>query len=98
MALFIGGLFTATKKTKILSISTIIGAFLTIGLNFLLIPVVGVYGASIAALVGYFITFVILLEIISDALKMAIVCCEERFFLKEHRFFYKFIEKKLFYS
>lgn len=57
MALFLGGIYTAVKDTKVLSLTTIISAIInTIG-NFLLIPFIGAYGAAIATVAGYFVSY-----------------------------------------
>lgn len=55
MSLFIGSIFTAVKDTKTLSISTIIGAFVNIVCNFILIYLWGAYGAAVATLLGYLV-------------------------------------------
>lgn len=57
MSLFIGSIFTAVKDTKILSVSTIIGALINTILNFVFIYRWGAYGAAIATLIGYAVTF-----------------------------------------
>ena len=54
-ALFIGSIFTASKKTKGLFISSSIGAIVNIVLNFLLIPYLNGVGAAIATSIGYFV-------------------------------------------
>ena len=59
LGLFIGCLFTATKKTKEISITTIIGAFLNTLLNFILIPLIGGIGAALATMIGYFFVWVL---------------------------------------
>ncbi|HKJ41464.1 MAG TPA: oligosaccharide flippase family protein [Sunxiuqinia sp.] len=48
------------KKTGILSVLTIIISALNIGLNFLLIPTLGIYGASIATLFSQLILFILI--------------------------------------
>lgn len=53
MALFIGSIFTAVKDTKILSISTIIGAVVNTVCNFIFIYFWGAYGAAMATMFGY---------------------------------------------
>ena len=55
MSLFIGGIFTAVKDTKSISISTIIGALLNILLNIILIKSFGAYGAAVATFISYFV-------------------------------------------
>lgn len=55
----IGGVFSATKDTKIYSYSTVIGAIVNMVLNIILINLVGVKGAAIATAVSYFLVWVI---------------------------------------
>lgn len=50
---YIGGFFAAAKDSKIFARSTLYGAFTNIILNLLLVPFVGVLGASIATAVSY---------------------------------------------
>jgi len=54
LALFEGCIFTAVRKTKEVSRTTMIGAVLNIILNFLLIPFIGSIGAALATMIGYF--------------------------------------------
>lgn len=60
LATYLGTMFTASKKTNILFVSTLFGAVTNIILNFIL---VGKYknaiGASIATLIGYIIVWII---------------------------------------
>lgn len=53
LGLFNGCIYTAVKRTKYISITTIISALINTLLNFLLIPIVGAYGAAFATMVGY---------------------------------------------
>ena len=53
IALFQGCIFTAVKKTKDVSVTTIVGAVVNTLLNFILIPYIGALGAALATLVGY---------------------------------------------
>tara|TARA_B100000886_G_scaffold190530_1_gene131116 strand:+ start:14151 stop:15437 length:1287 start_codon:yes stop_codon:yes gene_type:complete len=46
--------FTLTKGTNILMISQIIAVFVNIGLNFILIPIIGIYGAAVATIITQF--------------------------------------------
>ncbi|GKZ04394.1 polysaccharide biosynthesis protein [Paraclostridium bifermentans] len=50
---FVGTIYTARKKNFMVTLSTIIGAVLNIILNIILIPKLGINGASIATLVSY---------------------------------------------
>lgn len=56
---FLGSVFTASKKTKLLFVSTLIGAIVNIVLNFVLILLIGALGAVIATVASYIITFLI---------------------------------------
>lgn len=53
IALFEGCIFTAVKRTKIVSRTTIMGAVVNTFLNFALIPVIGATGAALATMAGY---------------------------------------------
>ena len=58
MSGYIGGFFSAVKKSKIFAQSTIIGAIVNIVLNIILTPIMGALGAAIATTVCYFVTWV----------------------------------------
>lgn len=53
LGLFNGCIFTAAKRTKDISVTTIISALINTLLNFWLIPSVGAYGAAFATMIGY---------------------------------------------
>ena len=53
IALFEGCIFTAVKKTKDVSITTIMGTLVNTLLNFILIPIIGARGAALATMLGY---------------------------------------------
>ena len=59
VSLFIGYIFTATKDTKSLSSSTILGALVNTILNIVLIKRFNAYGAAIATLIGYSVIYII---------------------------------------
>ena len=59
LALFEGCLFTAEKKTKEISRTTLFGAGVNFILNMILIPFYGAYGAAAATCVGYISTWFI---------------------------------------
>lgn len=59
LASYLGTVYTASKKTNMLFISTSIGALINITLNIILIPNYGGYGAAIATLISYFIIWLI---------------------------------------
>lgn len=54
IALFEGCIFTAVKRTKDVSITTMMGALVNTSFNFLLIPIIGATGAAAATMAGYF--------------------------------------------
>lgn len=56
---FIGSLFTATKNSRSLFISTLIGASTNILLNFMLIPILNECGAAIATMTSFFIILIV---------------------------------------
>ena len=58
MATFLGTIYTASKKTKMLSFSTMIAALSNIIMNFALIPMLGAMGAAVATAVSYFLMWV----------------------------------------
>ncbi|MBC2371158.1 hypothetical protein HBP98_03960 [Listeria booriae] len=51
--------YMAEKKTKQLVITTLKGGVVNIALSFLLIPFIGIIGASIATLIGFLITWLL---------------------------------------
>ncbi len=59
MANFYGSIYTSGKKTKMLFISTSIGAGANVFLNFLLIPLLEAQGAAIATAGSYFLVWLI---------------------------------------
>lgn len=56
---FFGSVFTTTKNTKYMSITTFIGAVLNIIMNYYFILFWGVFGAAIATLVSYLIVYIL---------------------------------------
>ena len=70
IGLFIGCIFTAVKKIKYISSTTIVGAGINTLLNFLLIPLVGATGAALATSVGYFTVFAARLFRLKQIVKM----------------------------
>lgn len=59
IALFEGCVFTAVKKTKDVSVTTVLGAVINTVFNFALIPFIGALGASIATMIGYISIWII---------------------------------------
>lgn len=58
-AIFVGSIFTASKRTKKLFIAPLVGSILNILLNIILIPYIGEIGAAIATCVGYLVVLLI---------------------------------------
>lgn len=56
MSGFYGGIFSAYKDTKIMGTTTIVAAVVNLGLNLILIPFAGLYGAAFATFVSIGIT------------------------------------------
>ncbi|MBQ7349167.1 MAG: polysaccharide biosynthesis C-terminal domain-containing protein, partial [Clostridia bacterium] len=52
-AIFMGSFFSAAKKTKIMFVSSLVGAIVNIIFNILLIPKLEGFGAAIATVIGY---------------------------------------------
>lgn len=59
LAGFLGTAFTTAKKTKMVFLSTVVGAVTNLILNFVLIMWLGTVGAVIATVTSYFLTFLI---------------------------------------
>lgn len=59
IALFEGCLFTAVKKTKEVSRTTIVGAIVNTVANFALIPFFSSVGAAFATMIGYFTVWIV---------------------------------------
>ncbi len=70
MALFLGCLFTAAKKTKDVSRTTIIGAVVNTLGNVVFIYLWGAQGAAISTLIGYFVTWVMRLVLLRNIVCM----------------------------
>ena len=56
---YYGGIFAAYKETKIMGITTIIGALFNVLINLLLIKYIGIWAAVLSTLVSTFIVYVI---------------------------------------
>ncbi|WP_270640916.1 oligosaccharide flippase family protein [Longibaculum muris] len=59
MSIFLGTIYTASKKTKMVLISTVIGSVINILFNFILIPYLNMYGAALATTVSYILIYII---------------------------------------
>lgn len=55
----IGGVFSATKDSKIFGLSTIIGAGVNVLLNIILVYIWGPIGAAVATMISYFVVWII---------------------------------------
>lgn len=51
---FFGSLYVASKKTKMLFLTTAAGGIIAVGLNFLLVPDYGAFATTVIALISYF--------------------------------------------
>lgn len=72
LGLFLGCIFTAVKRTKDISTTTITGAAINTVLNFALIPRLGATGAAFATLIGYLMVFSARLRRLRSILKMKV--------------------------
>lgn len=79
LSAFLGSIYTAAKKTKMLFFSTMSGAFLNIVLNIILLKKIGVLGAAIATLVSYFIVWLVRIIDTRKILKLEIDIRKEVF-------------------
>ena len=72
MAAFVGGLFSALKKSKSFAETSVASAAVnTIG-NLVLVPILGPFGASISTAVGYFVMLVMRLRTITKDVELAV--------------------------
>ncbi|NLJ70775.1 MAG: oligosaccharide flippase family protein [Clostridiaceae bacterium] len=72
MAGYLGTIYTSSKKTKMLFISTVSAAITNIALNALLIPIFNAQGAAIATLLSYLLIWLIRLIDTKKILKLDI--------------------------
>ena len=72
LATFEGSIYAATKKTKLVSLTTITGAGINIILNFILIPMIGAVGAAIATMIGYLIMWLLRTIFVLRMIKMRV--------------------------
>lgn len=59
MGSFVGSFFTAAKNSKIFGISTVAAAVVNLGLNYYLIPILGLQGAAIATAISFLMIWLI---------------------------------------
>lgn len=59
LATFMGTIYTTSKKTKMLLLSSLLAAIINIALSFILIPCFEVYGAALATFISYFVVLVV---------------------------------------
>ena len=69
---FLAALYTSSKKTHMLSISTCIGAAVNIVLNVVFIRWLGAMGAAVTTMIGFFITWAIRLAFSGKIIKLEI--------------------------
>jgi len=69
---FLASIFTASKKTNYLFVSTSVGAITNVLLNLTFIDWLGIQGAAYTTLIGFFITWVIRLKVSGTILKIDI--------------------------
>ena len=69
-AIFLGSIFTASKKTKTLFFSSMAGAIVNVAFNFILIPWFEGTGAAIATTIGYFTILVMNMVLTGKILQM----------------------------
>lgn len=70
MTAFLGGLFSATKNSKILAFTTILSALTNTILNAILIPIMGTLGAAIATAIAYAVMFLSRYYVIKKYIKL----------------------------
>lgn len=59
LTMLLGSVFSAVKHTKVIATTTVISAAVNTGLNFLLIPVIGVLGAAVSTAVSYVVMWAV---------------------------------------
>ena len=69
---FIGGVLVAEKKTKINGSTTVIAAFINIGVNVSLIHFIGLYSASVSTLAAYISLFIMRVYLIRKEFTISI--------------------------
>lgn len=72
IALFEGCIFTAVKRTKDVSITTIIGAIVNTIFNFILIKWIGALGAALATMIGYITVWLVRTYGVKKIVKMKV--------------------------
>jgi len=69
---FLGSIYVAAKKTKGLFITTTIGAIVNVSLNLILVPTIGINGAGIANMLGFFLVWILRVKDTSSELPISI--------------------------
>ena len=67
---FLASIYAALKKTKFLSISTGIGVVVNLGLNWLLISILGIIGAPIATFLSFVVVWAIRLMVLKKFISL----------------------------
>lgn len=69
----LGGVFSAVKDSKIFGLSTIVGATVNLGLNFILVSKIGVIGAAIATTCSYALVWTIRIVSVKKYMKIRLM-------------------------
>jgi O-antigen/teichoic acid export membrane protein len=77
MGLFIGSIFTAVKDTKILSLTTVVGAVVNTICNLFFIWFWGAYGAAIATMIGYFVVYLMRHVVLKKYIHLKLHWCRD---------------------
>ena len=72
LAGFLGGIFAATKDSKLFGNSTLAGALLNIILNIILVYFIGTLGSAIATLISYYVVWLIRMEHVKKHISLKI--------------------------
>lgn len=70
MSGFFGGIFSAYKKTKIMGVSSVIGAIINVIINIILIKQIGLWAASISTLLATLIIYLYRKRILNKYIKL----------------------------
>lgn len=81
LSLFVGTIFTAAKKTKMIFVTTTIGAVSNVVLNVILIPRFGGFGAAIATAVSFFVVYEVRFAFSKSIIRLDVNIVEEHVLL-----------------
>lgn len=68
----VGGIFSATKDTKKVALSSIVGAAINIILNFILVFLIGSIGAAIATLISSFVIWILRINALKSYMQLMV--------------------------